>query len=123
MAGHFHWPEPIGPVPVSCFLEPPEPGLRTKNVPLGPMPTGQLAQDNVQLAIWRWATMKKKNAFTEADLFGDVSCSIKFCSWMDGRVPCMLHSHPKGAWSIKRGRHLTISERARCFLNLKTFVF
>ena len=77
-------------------MEPPAPGLRSKNVPLGPMPTSKLGKSNVHAAIRKWIEEKSVNPFKDVDLFGDIACSKKFCAWMDGRAPCFLHSHMKG---------------------------
>ena len=112
MKGKFHWPDPIGHVPIAKFVEPPEPGVRSKNVPLGTMPTAETGKANVRIAL-RKNIKKGINPFEDVDLFGDIACSAKFLSWMNGKVPCMLHSHPQGPWSIKRGRFLTIQERGR----------
>ena len=76
------------------------------------MPTAETGKANVRIALRKYIK-KGINPFEDVDLFGDIACSAKFLSWMNGKVPCMLHSHPQGPWSIKRGRFLTIQERGR----------
>ena len=108
----FEWPPEIGSVPVEHFLEKPTKLDFNDRQPWGPLPIGMSGRINVLKGISTWAKQHGQNAFKQ-ELFGDIDCSAGYCNWMHGKIPCLLYSHPQGPWSIKRGRRLTIQERAR----------